>query len=230
MALPVTGQVGEINVAGGTNTSPIRQGNQGDVIVSELHGRFYEGTLRGRAYAGGMTALTSINAATFTSATLGATCTPIWGIWNPLNSGINVELLQVMLGITLTTLTGVVGGGPYVWAGAGGQAGLTLGNLGFSRKTFAANGAAKVFGGQALTGLTGSLVVLNGSAIGGGTPVNVAQTYTVAGIPQFAGAYENLDGSWVIPPGGVLALLGTATPVGHSATSGGLWNEIPVVA
>ena len=60
-------------------TVNLRTGKGGDAIVSELHGRFYEQNYRGNLYSGGLAALTSINNATFTVATTGATATPIAG-------------------------------------------------------------------------------------------------------------------------------------------------------
>jgi hypothetical protein len=47
-------------------------------------------------FGGGMT-LTSISNVTFTTATLGATCTPITGIYNPIGSGKNCVILQMQL-------------------------------------------------------------------------------------------------------------------------------------
>ena len=39
---------------------------------------------------------------------------------------------------------------------------------------------------------------------------------------------ENFDGSLIVPPGGVLALLGHTTPVAHSAAAEILWEEVSV--
>ena len=33
---------------------------------------------------------------------------------------------------------------------------------------------------------------------------------------------------FIAPPGGVLALLATTTPVAHSASSGLVWEEVPL--
>lgn len=228
MALPVTGQVGEVNLAGGTATSPLRQGNQGDGIASELNGRFYEQNTRGRTFSGGMST-TAINAATFTSATLGATCTPIAGIWNPIGSGLNAQILQAVLTIALTVAGAVTGGGPYVWAVSAGNslAIPTTGLKPWNRKTLQQNGSVMFnMAGVALTGLTNNLTVIGASALGGGSAYNVTATDTgfAATMPGFA---ENLDGQFIVPPGGILALLATTTPVGHSAASNLLWDEVP---
>lgn len=228
MAVPIQGQVGPQVLQDGA-TATLRIGKSAEQIVQELHGRFYEQAFRNALYMGGMTALTSISNATFTLATLGATCTPIVGIWNPGTSTVNLAILQAILGVTITALQNT-GGGPYVWAVSTGNNALTLGNVPVNRKTLAASGSqAKVFGGAALTGLTNNLVVATASALGGGAAHSVAVLDTQAGLSTTLQSFvENFDGSLLVPPGGVLALLGATTPVGHSALSGLLWEEVPL--
>jgi len=206
-----------------------RATKDGAITAQDIHARFHEATYRGGVYSGGMAALTAINAATFTSATLGATCTPIAGVWNPANSPVNLAILQAILGQTLTALVNT-GGGPFIWAVGTGQSALTLGNAPLNRKTLAKQGSqAKDLSGVALTGLTGSLIVACASALFGGSAMDVTETDTAAGfaVGQQA-AVENIDGSFIVPPGGILALLATSTPVAHSAVSGLVWEEITV--
>jgi hypothetical protein len=45
---------------------------------------------------------------------------------------------------------------------------------------------------------------------------------------QALGAQELFDGSVIVPPGGVIALLATTTPAAHSAVSALVWEEVPV--
>lgn len=227
MALPISGQVGPAAISAGDGAAlPIRQGKTGDVVVSELHGRFFEQTLRGNVYSTGMT-ITSISNATFTSATLGATCTPIVGVWNPLASTVNLVILQADLSVILTALT-TTGGAPFVWAVSTGNSAISTGLVPFSRKTLLQTGSqAKGFAGTALTGLVNNLVVMGTSVLGGGSGYNVSEIGTAAGFsPYHSGYVENLDGQIIIPPGGVLALLATTTPVAHSAASSILWEEV----
>ena len=47
-------------------------------------------------------------------------------------------------------------------------------------------------------------------------------------MPFTAAEIDLIDGAFVVPPGGVLALLATGTPVAISAASSLLWEEIPV--
>jgi len=223
------GQVGiQLNQDGASPVQGFRQGKQGEMIASELHGRFYEQNLRAAIFSSGMT-LTAINNATFTSATLGATCTPIAGVWNPLTSTVNLVVLQAVLSITLTALQNT-GGGPFVWASSVGNGVISTGNVAWSRRTLSQSGGqGKGFAGVALTGLTNNLVVEGGSALGGGNSYNIASLGTAAGFTTGLQAFvENLDGQFIVPPGGVLALLATTTPVAHSAASNLLWEEVPV--
>lgn len=81
----------------------------------------------------------------------------------------------------------------------------------------------------ALTGLTNNLAVRHASALGGGSAEAAAFLATaVAMQTQNVPTVEAVDGSIIVPPGGVLALLATTTPVAHSAVSSLLWEEVPL--
>lgn len=216
---PVTG--------GSGSAAPFTAGFTGGQRVTDAHGRFNDAAAFNRLFTGGMT-LTSISNVTFTSGTLGATCTPIIGVWNPATSKVSLSILQAIMGVTMTALQ-ATGGGPYVWAASIGNAALTLGGQPINCATLQAGGsAAKFFAGVALTGLTNNLAIIGASSLGGGSASNAAFLATaVAMQTQQAGQIENLDGQYTVPPGGVLALLATTTPVAHSAASRLLWEEVP---
>ena len=74
---------------------------------------------------------------------------------------------------------------------------------------------------QALTGLTNKLVIQFGAAL-----TTVSQTGTAQAITN--AAVENFDGSLIVPPGGVLALLNTTSTANVSVAGSLLWEEIPV--
>jgi hypothetical protein len=206
---------------------PLRLGKNAE-IPGLLHGRYYEQNYRGNVFSGGMT-LTSISNVTFTTGTLGATCTPILGLYNPLSSLVNAVLIHAALQVVITALQNT-GGGPFVWATATGQSALTLGTVPLNRKTLTQAGSqVKDMSGIALTGLVGSLVVRAAGGLAGGNVHNIASLDTAAGYPTLLGAtVDNFDGLWIIPPGGLIALLATTTPVAHSAASGFTWEEVPV--
>ena len=197
--------------------------------MQELHGRFYEQAYRGALFSIGTGAsAVSINNATFTAATLGATCTPILGVWNPGTAKVNLVILQASLSAVLTALT-ATGPGGFVWASSTGNNAISTGSTPWNRLTLAQAGSvAKGFAASpALTGLTNNLVVMEGADLNVGQPYNVSEVATAAGfMTQPSMAVQNLDGSLIVPPGGVLALLATTTPVAHSVVGRLLWEEV----
>lgn len=227
MGIPVQVQVGPQVLADGA-VQTVRGGKTAELVVQELHGRFYEQNYRGALFAGGMTT-TSIANATFTTATLTASGTPIIGVYNPSTSPVNLVLLQACMGITVTAATNT-GGGNYVWASSVGNTAVSTGNNPVNRKTLVASGSfAKDMSGVAMTGLTNALTVKHGSSLGGGSLANFSFVGTAVGqVTPYFTTTENFDGSLIVPPGGVLALMATTTPVAHSAATFLLWEEVPV--
>ncbi len=229
--------VGPTSVSSTDGQQASRAGRQQDLIVSELHGRFYEQTFRNNVYSTGMQ-LTSISNATFTtatglSATLGtaATATPILGMWNP-TTATNAVILQATMSTTITALQ-ATGCGGFVWAVFTGNTagGITVASQAtpVNRKTLLASGSSmKGLSGLALTGLASVGVFLQASALEGGSTYNTALLATAAGfITTLSADTENFDGSLIVPPGGVLALFCATTPVAHSVASSLLWEEVP---
>jgi hypothetical protein len=220
------GQVGPTQSADGIQVA-LRTGKTGEQMTSDMQARFYENNYRGTMFGGGMT-LTSISAATFTTATLGATCTPIVGIYNPIGSGKNCVILQMQLQVVLTALTST-GPGAFMWCTNTGQT-ISTGNAPLNKSTLAQSGSiAKDMSGVALTGLATNLVVRSAAGAAGGSAYNISNVATAAGFQTTMAAVEDtIDGSWIVPPGGVLALLCTTTPVAHSAATMLLWNEVAI--
>lgn len=104
----VFGQVGEQVLAQGAS-GPLRQESGGGVVVTELHGRYYEQALRGNLYVA-----QAIVTAPVIYTTAAGTGGPL--IWNPPGSGVNVVPVALGYGITVVTtvaaalgLTGNVG-------------------------------------------------------------------------------------------------------------------------
>lgn len=62
----------------------------------------------------------------------------------------------------------------------------------------------------------------------GGANSNLSTLQTAAGLAMPAiASVDNIDGSIIVPQGGVLALLCTTTPVAVSAAVSLIWEEIP---
>jgi hypothetical protein len=226
MITTVEGQVGPQVLSDGVN-SAFRQGKSGEQIITHLHGRFFEQNYRSNIFSGGM-GLTSISNVIW-STQLDATAKPIVGVWNPSTSPVNLVILQAFLGVTITATTNT-GGAPYVWATSTANAALTLGSTPLNRKSLVAAGSfAKDMSGIALTGLTNVPVVRGVSGLGAGSIGSFSQIDTAVGFsPSFIPSVENVDGAWIVPPGGLLALFATTTPVAHSAASMLVWEEIPL--
>lgn len=226
--MTVRGRVGPGFASDGVEDS-VRLGKSLEQMVSDTHPRFYESNYRAALFSGGM-GLTSISNATFTSATVGVTATPVAGVYNPSTSTVNLVILQAMLGVTVTAGT-ATGGGPFVWMTSVGNAGVSTGASPLNRKTLIAAGSfAKDVTGVALTGLTTNLAVRFASALNGGLVKNISSVETAVGqnIGTAGVTFENIDGAIIVPPGGVLALMATTTPVAHSAVSGLVWEEVAV--
>lgn len=195
--------------------------------VTDSHGRFTEAALRGTLFSAGMT-LTSISNITFTTATLGATGTPIIGLWNPISSGKNLVVLQARLQVVITALART-GPGAFIWCTSVNQSAISTGITPLNRYSLASSGAVgKGFANTALTGLSGNLTVQEASGMQGG-PMPVSGTDVLGVVPYHAPAIDHIDGSIVLVPGSILALLCTTTPVGISAATSILWEEIPTI-
>jgi hypothetical protein len=73
--------------------------------------------------------------------------------------------------------------------------------------------------------LTNNLVVFDGLEI----PTQGPVTYSTTTAIVLGGAgVANIDGSIIVPPGGVLALLNTTSTTTCSAVSRMLWEEVPL--
>jgi len=203
----------------------LRAGQLSDLIVSELHGRFYEQNYRANLFSIGHAAPVALSANTIT---LVAATTPILGIWNPAASPVNVVMLQAALQDFINNVTSVAPGA-FVWAYSANNPVISTGLTPISRKTQAGIGSqVKGFAGAtALTGLTNNLTILEAADF----PIasGLLTTTVAASTPTpSVGGVQNFDGSLIIPPGGVLALLNTISSVTHSVFGRLLWEEVPV--
>ena len=220
-------QVGPQVLADGSITQP-RLGKTGDIVVQELHGRFFEQTYRGNVYSagGGLVALSANTIA------LTASATPILGVWNPATSLVNLVMLQASLQAIINTLTTPVGAGLFVLASSIGNSAISTGSAPLNRKTLQAVGSsAKAFvGNVALTGLSNNLVVqetlgeiTSPTGLTYGTIVAPTAGTSLTGF----GGVVNFDGGVIVPPGGVLAILNTVSTTTMSAGGRLMWEEVP---
>ena len=207
---------------------PGRAGHMGESIISKLHGDFYEANYQQKLFSTGTAGAVALASTHATATGLTATATPILGIYNPSGSGYNAEILQTVLNTFLNNVTSVAPGA-YVWAVATGQGAVSTGLSPWNRKTLTQSGSVcKGFAGAtALTGLVGAMTIM------GAAPFPVASgllTTTVAAATPTpsVGGLEVYNGSLIVPPGGVLALMNTLSVTTHSFYGSLLWQESPI--
>jgi hypothetical protein len=234
---------GQVGPQGPQSTQPgttpaVRLGQLNDVIVSELHGRFYEQTYRGGVFrfgTGNTQVLTGATntISTATSATLATAATglPLLGIWNPPTSTVNVVLLQASLQFNPTTFSTPQPPGMLISAASVGNFGITAANIvPFNSKTLTNTGSqVKGFDGRAaLTGLSTPLTAIepldlnNAGTLVYGTLAGTTSTY-----PSIGGV-QNFDGQIIIPPGSVWGIFTTVTTTTYQYTGRLLWEEVPL--
>ena len=215
--------VGEQNQADGADAIVARGGRQGDQIVSELHGRFTEQTLRGRLFSNGTTGLTALSTNTIT---LTATTTPILGIFNPPSSGVNAVVLQASLAAGINN-AGSTGAGIFVWATSSLNSLISTGSVPVPRLIGGAASRVKGMAGQALTGITNNLVVAHAAGFSTPTVITTVAVPTSVQTPTVMNL-EDISGAFAVPPGGILALLNTVSTTTVSVHGSLLWEEVPV--
>jgi hypothetical protein len=213
MALNQT-QVGAQNNSDGATIAQ-RAGKQGDAIVSELHGRYFEQNYRGNVYGISVAA-----AAAITAYTGGAAGTPMIAVYNPVTSGKNLSLISANYA-------------NVVAASAAGTAtfGLYYGKTAVVTATANAtpyNQASLLQAGSVMSGFTNTALTA-GSAATSVMPLGSYYWATAAGatlVTQVSPA--ELAGQIVIPPGGFVALGGSAALTSATWIGALIWEEVPV--
>ena len=201
-----------VGVQGNTDGSVIfsRAGKQGEQMVSELHGRYYEQAYRKNVYVGSNGATPTV-----TTVALATTYTGL-ALINPVGSGVNLSVLKV--GVSFIVVFPAV-------ATVGVMAGYSpLGTTTFTAA--ATDGLSSVLNGPRALGraaLSATLV---------GTP----QLHTVFGsgltgaatVQTTQWALYDMEGSLIIPPGGYAAIY-TSTVCGAAGMAASfMWEENPV--
>ncbi len=203
-------------------------GKQGDMITSQLHGKYYTQASRGNVYYGSTAAAGLVN--TIFSAITAPTFIGLL-LWNPTGSNRNLSLIRASVGISAVGATAQSAWG-YAWL-----------NVGANVYTGAAPGPISAF--TAITATRGSAIC---GVAGQGSSVALlgsAATFTTPGLPwgrsaSFSTAtgaittqiapsmlFEDFDGSMIVPPGYIFALT-SAILSGITATSSLIWEETPL--
>jgi hypothetical protein len=223
MQTEIIGQVGPQILSDGV-AGTFRQGKAGEQVIQQLHGRYFEQVFRGNVYSIGC-APSALSSATVL---LTASAQPIVGVWNPATSPVNLVILQAALVDFINNVTSVALGG-FVWAASLSNAALTAGLSPFNRKTLASSGSqAKAFAlstASLLTGLTNNLVVFEAAEFNTASGLLTTTVAASTPTPSVSGV-QSFDGSLIVPPGGVLALLNTVSVTTHSVYGRLMWEEV----
>lgn len=204
-ALPSTRQ------SAGTPNVPV--GSFGEILDTKLNPDYYQLVKSGRVYQVGFTA---INPAAFTG---GAAGTPAIGLFNPVNSGVDLVVLMAKLAIR-TTGTAAAG---YDW------------NFWMVNQ-----GGVAVTGTQTASRNIYSLAATGGVGYGMVNTANTAALSSSLVLPSFSGGLtaatavtnvvnltDDIRGALVVAPGCYLAWGQSVTLTGASMDGALLWAEIP---
>lgn len=194
------GLVGAQNVSDGAFPS-LRVGRQGDQIVSELHGKYYEQTLRGNCF------VLANQAAVTTTAALATTFTGL-AVANPVGSGKNVVLLWAGVGQVAVGAASAVG----IMTGAGAAAGSLT-----PRNCLVGGGASVCNGSASATIATPVLERVFGSV----------GSLATTGYGLQAGLTYDAGGSLILPPGYFFASYTTVATT-TSLIFSFVWEEVNI--
>jgi len=217
MALPINGQVGGSSAqTAGTNPAnlALRIGSTSELIVDELHGRYYESTVRKQMFTAGVQTLI----ATATTASPTTTITGAQVLYNPIGNTNNVVITKVSVGFALANLAGVVGiatGFNNATAISGTLTATTATPknkfLGSSAPTAASYASASITLPTAVT--LDTILFTTGSAA----------TTAIATIPPMVYDFE---GSIILPPGGYATIWSNFAIPASSMLTTFSWEEV----
>lgn len=176
-----------------------RAGKQGDMLSSELHGRYYEQTYRGNMF--GIT-----GAATTTTAGLNTTFTGL-AVGNPTGSGVNLVLNKfsvAQLAASAAATVGIMGG-----------VGSITASLTPTSRLIGSGGVSKMLATAGQTISTPVLISLVGSTGSVAT--------TAYGVE--AGIFVDFEGSIIVPPGSFIASYTTVATT-TALQFGFVWEEV----
>jgi hypothetical protein len=184
---------------------PLLQGKAGEGLVAELHGKWYTAAYRNRVFF-------SSTLAAGTTIPISSTTAPTFTIYNPLGSGVNVEMISIDVAITnattvvspisVTYTTGLIVAPTSVTALT-----VTSGIVGGSGVA-----QAKVYSAATLAAaLTTSFPIFSISATSGSFPL----------------LHYDFDGKFILPPGSLACLTGTAAQTSATMNSA-FWAEWPI--
>lgn len=214
----IQGQVGALSTSSSLpagQQSTIRLGNMGDLIKSDLHGRYYEATYRKSVFTGATQAVI----ATATSAGLTTSVAGLPVLYNPIGNVYNVVLLRVGYSFLLAqpSAASIIG----IATGYNPTTGLSGTLTSVAPKNRFLGGPAPtafMYFSASITLPTAPTLDAVIGYVGTGaitTNTNVPSTFDV-------------EGSLILPPGGYAQLYTSAASAASSLLCSFQWEEVPI--
>jgi hypothetical protein len=201
------GQPSTTSIQPGT-TPTIRQGQLGDVIVSELHGRYYESAYRRNLFNAAVQGTGITTSAGLVTGYTGLALT------NPTSSTVNLVVTKVGYGVNAA------------------PAAVMVVSLAFNTSTTAVTqttaitGRNNFLGGASPQGLAASSVTFPTAPINSHI-LGVIGTNAITGLNETTDVID-LEGSIVMPPGSYIAIVTSTASAATSFWGSFQWEEVPV--
>lgn len=208
--------------AGGVADNTVTQlnfGRSNDLLMSEVHGKYYQQTYRGNMFHGS-TATAGV------VIPIASTLTPTYSIWNPAGSGKNLVFVCALFGWTATTAAL----GNLVWqattnAGSGISSTAPFVAFGTGTPTNALLGAGKA--SVARLGSGGTTTLVAASTFYRSTGCSITATTAATSVAPGWVWRDDFDGQFVVPPGNAVHLLAT-TAIAVTLQITTTWYEAPL--
>lgn len=214
MPIPLTGVVGYTSTSNADGSQPIAPlGKYGELLLSELHGKYYTHTYRGRMFAASQ-ATTAVLIAP-AAATLAS-----FALYNPIGSGVNLVLVRFEMWVQTDPGTPIVGGyGLYVNTVV--QAAATTGTALTTQSCLLGSGVSSK--GVAFTSATCPSNPVYWRAVAN------KQTGASTTIPYMPTFFIDFDGTAIMAPNTTVSLQQDAGDTTNSkACCTMVWYEAPV--
>ncbi len=193
-------------------------GKMREIIVAELHGKYYTDAYNERLYVGNQAAAGAV-------LPIYSNTTQQCGLFNPLGSGVNVT--PVKINITLVDTTGAAGGfclGYKTGCGgsiATGSPGITVATLvtPINLNLIASGGSKALFMSAAITTAAPAILMQLGLN-------QLVLTPATTGAPQYMASID-FDGYPIVSPGTAIFVCGNIATLAKFACSI-VWEETPI--
>jgi hypothetical protein len=208
MADSIVGQVGPQFLRDGQNAKA-RLGYEGDLLVSNLHGKYADASRRGNLFVASNVAAQAVSVA------LNTTYTGL-ALTNPAGSGKNLSVLAVSYALTVA---------PAGIASLHLIGGFSAAGVVTHTTPLAAPGIQNCFigaGANSVAKVDSAATVVNPAYI-----MPLEHGFTAAALPSSGTNWRNIDGLFTIQPGGWMAF-GALTAV--TGFGGFIWEEVDIVS